>query len=165
MCASRSTPNRSAKQRLAKSGGIGGQPAADPVRDPVVLLGFPRGQVDDVGAVEPAEVERLVEILTQVVEERRDQRQIRVAVEIARSDEQRAHPDGVQRARRIGSHPALRDERAQQGVGAAARHVERVADLPQACRVVVTGGEVFEQLDGPYRRLHLPDGEIGCRSR
>ena len=63
------------------------------------------------------------------------------------------------------AHPALRDERAQQGVGAAARHVECVADLAQPRRVVVAGGEVLEQFDGADGGLHLADGEIGCRSR
>ena len=101
----------------------------------------------------------------QVVEERRDQRQVRVAVEIARADQQRPHADRVQGARRIGAHPALRDECAQQGVGAAAWHVERVADLAQPRGIVVAGGQVLQQFHGPHGGLHLAYGEVGCRSR
>ena len=86
------------QQRLAQRGGVGGQPPADPVGRADVLLGLAGGEVDDVGAVEPADVERLVEVLPQVVEERRDQRQVRVGVQIAGADQQRANADAVQRA-------------------------------------------------------------------
>ena len=112
------------QQRLAQRGGVGGQPPTDPVGVAQILLGLPGGQVHDVGAVEAAQVERLVEFGTQFVEERGDQRQVRIAVQIAGPDQQRPDADAVQRARVASrAHPALRDQGPQQRVRAAARHV------------------------------------------
>ena len=64
-------------------------------------------------------------------------------------------PIAVQRAGRRRSAPSPGHQRPQQGVGAAARHVQRLADLPDAGRAVLPGGEVLEQLDRADRRLHL----------
>ena len=106
MCSSRSAPNRSASSALPSAVAYAGSRRPTRLDVRVVLLGLPGGQVHDVGAVEPAEVERLVEVGAQIVEERRDQRQVRVAVEVARADEQRADADAVQRARRRRTAPS-----------------------------------------------------------
>ncbi len=95
---------------LSECGGVGGQSPADPVRCAGVLLGLPRREVHDVGSVEPADVEGLVQVGTKVVEERGDQRQVRIAVQITGADQQRPHTDRVHGARRVGAHPTLRDE-------------------------------------------------------
>ena len=103
-------------------------------------------------------MERLVQIGAQILEERGDQRQVGVAVQVAGADEQGPDADAVQGAGGVRAHPALATS-VRNSAWALLRASERVTDLPQPCRVVVPGGQVLEQFDGADRRLDLAHGE------
>jgi hypothetical protein len=119
------------------------------------VLGLAGGEVDDVGAVEPGQVDGLGGVVREPVQGGAGGRDDLVAVDVGRADEQRAHPDAVPRPGRVGLHPAQLHQGAEQHVQAGLGVADGLLDGGQGVHARAAR-EVLEQ-------FHRADGGLDLR--
>ena len=140
------------EQRLAQRRRVRREATPDGGEQAQLLRRLTLGEVDDVGAVEPAEVHGLVELGHQRVEHRRGEGDDGIAVDVRRPHAHRTNADR-QPAGLIALHPAAADQRLHDDVQAALRRLEIAGELGERRRVAL--GQALEDLHRAHRRLGI----------
>ena len=109
------------------------------------------GRVNDVGAVEPTEVDRLAGCGGDLVEHGRRTRQHGVAVEVGRGDNEGVDAELVDAASRVGLQPTPVDHRAQQRMQAALGDAQPGRQLQLRAGAVCS--DLVEEVQSPRCRL------------